>query len=115
MPNVQPPTLAELRVKYQILQPAITQDASGNMSGNPSTFIAEIWGTMVDEVRPYFLLIASGIQPKSRYTIAIRYRLGITKNMIVKETATGRQFQITDINNIGHKSEWLSLTCTEFN
>lgn len=114
MPTVQLPTLGDMRVKYTILQSSGVQDASGNLSAATSVVIPTIWGSMVDEIRPYFLLVASGITPKSRYTITVRYRPGITKNMIIQEISTGRQFHIQEINNLNHRNEWLSLTCTEF-
>lgn len=113
MPTVQIPSLGDMRVKYTVLTPSTTRDSSGNITGNPTPFIATIWGSMVDEIRPYFLQIASGIVPKSRYTITIRYRPGITKNMILQEQSTGRQFQILETNNLNHRNQWLSLTCTE--
>lgn len=113
MPTIKPPNLADMRVKYRIEQPSTTQNAYGDAQDAWTVAIPAIWGTQADAFRGSFSAFLQGLIPTQGYTIIVRYRAAIAKQMRVVEIATGRIFLIQDIDNLDHRNQWLALYCKE--
>lgn len=113
MPTIKPPNIADMRVKYKVQQPSTTQNVYGDAVDDWDDVINPIWGTQVDAFRGSFSAFMQGIIPTQGYTIIVRYRAAIQKQMRIVEVATGRIFLIQDVNNIDHRNAWLALYCKE--
>ncbi len=98
-----------LRHSITIEQPPVTQDSTGGVYGDWTTFravkaeVIPAGGSERD--------MGGGYQAQSGYVITMRYVSGVTT--VMRVNFNGKRMNIDNINNVKERNRVLVLTCTE--